>query len=199
MRFGLAGALPYLGTSGFTLYLANQAGQAASGATSSIDPGLAMSLLDQNLTLQVTYGAVMLSFLGALHWGMEFAEYGGSKGSKRLMLGVAPIIVGWGSLAFDPSMALVTQWAGFTGLWYADMKATSAGWSKSSFSRQFHNNIDSLQHHSGTPNIDSTYPSWSVHALSVPWLELPTWDLHNLIPLLFVNYINFENSVPNER
>ncbi|KAG8786524.1 hypothetical protein FS842_004128 [Serendipita sp. 407] len=25
-------------------------------------------------------------------------------------------------------MALATQWAAFTGLWYADMKATAAGW-----------------------------------------------------------------------
>ena len=129
MAFGLAGALPYLGTSAFTIYLANQAGEAASGATSKIDPGLAMSLLDQAMNVQVTYGAVMLGFLGALHWGMEFAQYGGTKGSKRLMLGMAPVLVGWGTLALDPSMALVTQWAGFTGLWYADMKATSAGWS----------------------------------------------------------------------
>jgi len=135
MLFGLAGGLPYLGTSALTIYLANQAGQAASGATSAIDPGVAMSLLDQAASVQVTYGAVLLGFLGALHWGMEFAGYGGSKGSKRLMLGVAPVLVGWGSLALDPSMALVTQWAGFTGLWYADMKATSAGWTPQWYSQ----------------------------------------------------------------
>ncbi|KIM33317.1 hypothetical protein M408DRAFT_19629 [Serendipita vermifera MAFF 305830] len=135
MGFGLAGGLPYIGTSAFTIYLANQAGQAASGATSTIDPGVAMSLLDQAMNVQVTYGAVMLGFLGALHWGLEIAEYGGSKGSKRLMLGMAPVIVGWGTLALDPSMALVTQWAGFTGLWYADMKATAAGWTPQWYSQ----------------------------------------------------------------
>lgn len=133
MAFGLAGALPYLGTSGFTVYLANQAGQVASGASTALDVGTALHLLDQALNIQVTYGAVMLGFLGALHWGMEFAGYGGQKGSKRLMLGVAPILLGWSTLALDPGPALVTQWAGFTALWYADMKATSAGWSKRIF------------------------------------------------------------------
>jgi hypothetical protein len=102
MIFGLAGALPYLGTSGFTVYLANQAGEAASGALSSIDQSQALQLLDQALNIQVTYGAVMLSFLGALHWGMEFAGYGGHKGSKRLLLGAAPVLVGWSTLALDP-------------------------------------------------------------------------------------------------
>ncbi|PVF95855.1 putative MNN4-regulates the mannosylphosphorylation [Serendipita vermifera] len=128
MAFGLAGSLPYLATSGATVYLARQAGEAASDVVSKIDPGLAISLLDQAMSIQVTYGAVMLGFLGALHWGMEFAGYGGHKGSKRLLLGIAPTLVGWSTLGLDPGMALVTQWAGFTGLWYADMKATAAGW-----------------------------------------------------------------------
>lgn len=131
MVFGLAGALPYLGTSGFTVYLANQAGEAASGAVASIDSAQAILLLDQALNIQVTYGAVMLGFLGALHWGMEFAGYGGHKGSKRLLLGLAPTLLGWSTLSLDPGLALVTQWAGFTGLWYADMRATAAGWSQS--------------------------------------------------------------------
>ena len=37
-------------------------------------------MLDHALHIQMTYGAVMLSFLGALHWGFEFAGYGGTKG-----------------------------------------------------------------------------------------------------------------------
>ena len=50
-----------------------------SGLIPNIDPGVAITLLDQALNLQTTYGAVMLSFLGALHWGFEFAGYGGNK------------------------------------------------------------------------------------------------------------------------
>jgi hypothetical protein len=131
MMFGLAGALPYLGTTGASLYYAAQAGQTAAKVTAQLDPSIAVELLNQALHVQVTYGAVMLSFLGALHWGMEFAGYGGFKGTKRLALGIAPTFLGWYTLWMpDPTMALITQWFGFTGLWYADMKATMAGWSE---------------------------------------------------------------------
>lgn len=131
LTFGLLGALPYLGTSATVIYLANQAGLATTGVITNIDPGVALTVLDQALTIQVTYGAVMLSFLGALHWGMEFAGLGGQKGYARLALGAAPILIGWPTLALQPTMALVVQWVGFTGLWYADLKATGAGWSES--------------------------------------------------------------------
>jgi hypothetical protein len=67
---------------------------------------------------------------GALHWGLEFAGYNGSKGYPRLLLGATPVVFAWSTLALDPVMALVAQWVGYTGLWYADMKATSAGWSE---------------------------------------------------------------------
>ena len=49
------------------------------GLISNIDPGVAITLLHNALNIQTTYGAVMLSFLGALHWGFEFAGYGGYK------------------------------------------------------------------------------------------------------------------------
>ena len=50
------------------------------------------------------------------------------KGYARLALGTAPMLVAWPTLAMQPMMALMVQWAGFTGLWYADSKATMAGW-----------------------------------------------------------------------
>ena len=59
---------------------------------------------------------------------MEFAGLGGHKGYSRLALGAAPVIYAWPTLALDPTMALIVQWIGFTGLWYADLKATGAGW-----------------------------------------------------------------------
>jgi hypothetical protein len=122
------GGLPYVGASITTAYLAHQAGLAASGVITNIDPGVALTILDQALNVQVTYGAVMLSFLGALHWGMEFAGFGGHHYSKRLMLGAAPVLFAWPTLALQPTMALVVQWVGFTALWWADSKATTLGW-----------------------------------------------------------------------
>ncbi|KAG6817798.1 hypothetical protein H0H87_003206 [Tephrocybe sp. NHM501043] len=126
--FGLLGGLPYMGASAVTVYLAHSAGMAASGLDTTLDPGVALTLLDQALNVQVTYGAVMLSFLGALHWGMEFAGYGGNKGYKRLCLGAAPVLFVWPTLALQPMIALVYQWFGFTALWYADAKVTALGW-----------------------------------------------------------------------
>ncbi|PCH37696.1 hypothetical protein WOLCODRAFT_95656 [Wolfiporia cocos MD-104 SS10] len=133
--FGLAGGLPYLGATGATIWLARQAGFAATGFAGSIDPGVAITVLDNALNIQTTYGAVMLSFLGALHWGFEFAGFGGHHGYTRLMLGAAPVVYGWSTLALDPVSALIAQWIGFTGLWWADLKATGAGWAPAWYSQ----------------------------------------------------------------
>jgi len=133
--FGLAGGLPYIAASGTTVYLAHQAGLAAAGQPVGIDPGVALTVLDQALNVQVTYGAVMLSFLGALHWGMEFAGYGGHKGYTRLFLGAAPVLFVWPTLMLAPTSALIVQWLGFTGLWWADLKATNAGWTPKWYSQ----------------------------------------------------------------
>ncbi|RPD56343.1 hypothetical protein L226DRAFT_615526 [Lentinus tigrinus ALCF2SS1-7] len=133
--FGLAGGLPYLGAAGATIYLARQAGVAAQGLVSNIDPGVAITVLDQALNIQTTYGAVLLSFLGALHWGFEFAGYGGHKHYPRLLLGAAPVVFGWSTLALEPVYALIAQWVGFTSLWWADLRATSAGWTPKWYSQ----------------------------------------------------------------
>ncbi|KAJ3516643.1 hypothetical protein NLJ89_g984 [Agrocybe chaxingu] len=132
---GLAGGLPYLGASATTVYLAHQAQLATAGNAIGMDPGVALTILDQALNLQVTYGAVMLSFLGALHWGMEIAGYGGHKGYARLALGTAPMLVAWPTLGMQPMLALCLQWLGYTGLWYADSKATMAGWTPKWYSQ----------------------------------------------------------------
>ncbi|KAF9261456.1 hypothetical protein L218DRAFT_961458 [Marasmius fiardii PR-910] len=128
MVMGLAGGLPYVGASLTTVYLASQAGLAASGVNINMDPGVALTILDQALNFQATYGAVMLSFLGALHWGMEFSGFGGHHGYRRLLLGAAPIVFAWPTLALQPMTALLSQWVGFTCLWWADAKVTGMGW-----------------------------------------------------------------------
>jgi hypothetical protein len=53
-----------LGAAGTTVYLARQAQLAGQGIAVGIDPGVASTILDQALTFQVTYGAIMLSMLG---------------------------------------------------------------------------------------------------------------------------------------
>ncbi|KAJ4477098.1 hypothetical protein C8R41DRAFT_773146 [Lentinula lateritia] len=131
MVFGLLGTIPYVGTGATTVYLASVAGAAAAGNPTSIDPGVALTLLDQALNIQVTYGAIMLSFLGALHWGMEFASPRPtqSQSIRRLLLGAAPLFFAWPTLALQPTTALLVQWVGFTGLWWADATVCGMGWS----------------------------------------------------------------------
>jgi hypothetical protein len=110
--------------------MASIAGAAAAGSYTSIDPGVAITYLDQALSFQVTYGAIILSFLGALHWGMEFANPlpTQSQTVARLALGAAPALFAWPTLALAPTTALVLQWVGFTGMWWADAKVTGLGW-----------------------------------------------------------------------
>jgi len=134
MAMGLAGGLPYIGTSLFTVWSARQAALAAEGL-SSIDPATALAALTQCTEYQIAYGAVMLSFLGAIHWGLEIAAYGGQHGYRRLILGVVPVLYSVPTLMLAPQLALAVQWAGFTGMWYADMKATGAGWAPSWYSQ----------------------------------------------------------------
>ncbi|KAJ3858438.1 hypothetical protein EV359DRAFT_52216 [Lentinula novae-zelandiae] len=124
--FGLLGTIPYVGTGATTVYLASVAG----ANQTSIDPGVALTLLDQSLNIQVTYGAIMLSFLGALHWGMEFASPRPtqSQSIRRLLLGAAPLFFAWPTLALQPTTALLVQWVGFTGLWWADATVCGMGW-----------------------------------------------------------------------
>jgi len=66
---------------------------------------------------------------------MEFAEYGGRKGYSRLLLGAAPLFIAWPSLAMLPMQALILQWVGFTGLWWADLKVTGLGWTPKWYSQ----------------------------------------------------------------
>ena len=42
-----------------------------------LDPQTAGYWLEILQSVQITYGAILLSFLGAIHWGLEFAGMGG--------------------------------------------------------------------------------------------------------------------------
>lgn len=80
--------------------------------------------------IQVGYGAVILSFLGAIHWGLEFAEKTASHNRTRFRyaLGVAAPAVAWPTVFMPVEWALTTQFLGFTFLYLADSRATTRGW-----------------------------------------------------------------------
>lgn len=76
--------------------------------------GLALAVLvtddwQRQLALRALafYGAVILSFLGAVHWGFALAApAGGRADAARLALGVAPSLWAWGAIVLlPPSLA----------------------------------------------------------------------------------------------
>jgi hypothetical protein len=144
---GMAGVLPYLGTSVSTVYCAweiNHAHNTGSGFL--MNEHTAEAALHVLEPLQVGYGAVVsltcnlacwsarwllsqiISFLGAIHWGLEFAGYGGTHGYKRYAIGVWTPAVAWPTIFLPVEYALITQFVAFNFLYYADSRASKRGW-----------------------------------------------------------------------
>ncbi len=70
----------------------------------------------------VGYGAVMLGFLGAVHWGLALAPQPQGAAAPpeveraRLLLGAIPALVGWVALLVPRWVGLVVLIAGFVGV-----------------------------------------------------------------------------------
>jgi hypothetical protein len=121
VAYGLAGLVPFVVLAGLPWLLPLQ--QAA----------LAMFAL-------LAYGAVILSFLGAVHWGLALA--GAIPGSaagrnaagrgvraswSRLGLAVLPALLAWVALLLPPALGLAALAAGFAFAWLVDRAAARAG------------------------------------------------------------------------
>jgi hypothetical protein len=112
---GVAGLLPFLGCGVAALgYLPDQA-------------ALAEAAL-------VAYGAIILGFLGGVHWGMALnadPSVSDRANRSRYLLSVMPALVGWAavllSLATALWVGLATLIAGFLATTLAEARATRAG------------------------------------------------------------------------
>ncbi|QDS74770.1 hypothetical protein FKW77_001576 [Venturia effusa] len=126
---GLAGVLPYLATSVATIGVAQEMNVAhEQGMGYIMTAEQAEHLLHILEPLQVGYGAVIISFLGAIHWGLEWANYGGKNaGMRRYMIGVLAPAVAWPTTLMPVEYALITQFLAFTSLYYADSRASRRG------------------------------------------------------------------------
>jgi len=67
-------------------------------------------------------------FLGAIHWGLEMAGYGGSHPYRRYLIGILAPALAWPTVLLPLDYALLTQFAGFVGMYFADSQATAWGW-----------------------------------------------------------------------
>ena len=70
----------------------------------------------------------IISFLGAIHWGLEYAGYGGHQSYRRYMIGVVAPAVAWPTIYMPVEYALITQFIAFNFLYFADARATVRGW-----------------------------------------------------------------------
>ncbi|KKK20047.1 hypothetical protein ARAM_004468 [Aspergillus rambellii] len=128
LYLGMAGVIPYLATSLQTVYLSYEISHAAVAGDGLIFSGQSAELMLHMLeTVQVGYGAVILSFLGAIHWGLEWANYGGKFGYKRYAAGVIAPAVAWPTLLLPVEYALISQFLAFTFLYYNDARAAAQG------------------------------------------------------------------------
>lgn len=82
---------------------------------------LAIALLDGGarafaVRALVAYGAVILSFLGAVHWGVLLRQPDVAA-QARLAIGVLPSLAGWVALLLPDRYALALLVAAFGGFW----------------------------------------------------------------------------------
>src|ERR1700753_2344065 len=83
------------------------------------------------LTTHLSPSKQILSFLGAIHWGLEWAGYGGYHHYRRYAIGVLAPAVAWPTLMLPYEWALATQFLAFTMLYFVDSTAATRGWTPS--------------------------------------------------------------------
>lgn len=108
LALGFGGAVPFL------------AGAAAAWLLPP--PGAVLAL-----SAALAYGAVILSFLGGVRWGLAAAGFGGAPTAMRWILSVMPALVGWVAnlMALAPGLGLLT--AAFALAYFADARAVRDG------------------------------------------------------------------------
>ncbi|RYP92092.1 hypothetical protein DL770_001753 [Monosporascus sp. CRB-9-2] len=138
---GLAGTIPYLATSLSTVYLSWDLNTDFPSQSQFINNLLishesAQHWLGLLEPLQLGYGAVIISFLGAIHWGLEYAERAPLRERTRFRygLGVLAPAAAWPTLMLPVEFALTAQFGAFVALYWADTHATRRGWAPSWYS-----------------------------------------------------------------
>ncbi len=84
-------------------------------------------------TLLLTYGAVILSFLGGVHWGLAMLQ--GAALNVRLVIGVLPSLIGWAALLLGGRAGLLLLAAAVATLAAFDLWAARRGWTASWYPR----------------------------------------------------------------
>lgn len=98
-------------------------------------PFIALTLLvlvtdiDDARALQAlsAYGAVILSFLGGIHWGFALARAPGSPSTSALVISVMPSLFGWCALLLERKTGLFVLAAAVIAMFFVDGALTRRG------------------------------------------------------------------------
>ena len=76
------------------------------------------------LHVLMTYGAVILSFVGALHWGFAMAHPAATEpvADKLFLWSVVPSLLGWVALLVEPAVGATLLIAGFLAHYGQDLR-----------------------------------------------------------------------------
>ncbi len=77
--------------------------------------------------LAKTYGAVILSFLGGIRWGVALSPLAGDVRNRHIVLSALPPIAGWCALALPDAASLTLLLAAFVAQVYWDVRAFRRG------------------------------------------------------------------------
>lgn len=76
----------------------------------------------------LAYGAVILSFMGAIHWGLAMHSGRLTTATRnQLLLSVVPSLIGWVALALPPIAGYPVLGMGFLLMLFGDVKAVAYG------------------------------------------------------------------------
>ena len=76
------------------------------------------------------YGAVILSFLGGVHWGLAIGSQGAADHPEfrtRLIVSVIPSLAAWAALLFAQNIGLLMLAAAVAAMLWVDLRATKTG------------------------------------------------------------------------
>jgi len=97
------------------------------GATYLLLAGFGASWSFVALLGVITYGAVILSFLGGIRWGLAVAAPESETASTTLIASTVPSLIGWAATLCPVPYALALLIAGFVGQAYWDWRAGKSG------------------------------------------------------------------------
>ncbi|MGE0252211.1 MAG: DUF3429 domain-containing protein [Dongiaceae bacterium] len=85
-------------------------------------------LTEPALELLLNYGAVLLAFCGAAHWGLAAANYGGTAAlGMRYTLGIIPMLLAFGALLLPDFQGMSFLCGGFLAALAIDYHLTARG------------------------------------------------------------------------